>query len=267
MSSKRIKLNTPKKIINFSPRKIITNTEKQKKNNKEKLGSSIVFDNVNKHIKARSTDRKHGNTMKNIVQAYAAIDRIPLLHLCDKKPTSDQISKIPIESYLPDDNFRKSLRARSVRTLSHIPNTYRHINVKADVQHSFNEATELLRFATTKSIKDAGGNVTDTTIARHSEMVGVSKYLARLMSQVCNSAPQHHRTRGSVKREDDMIHLVDQLLKNSMCKKGGPMQHCGFNNIEHNNSTSHPVHMRKRIEKLLKKRVKRNNLLQLFVDG
>ncbi|VDI38279.1 Hypothetical predicted protein [Mytilus galloprovincialis] len=604
--------------------------------NEEKLGYSIVFDNVNKHIKARSTDRKHGNTMKNMVQAYAAVDRIPSLHLSDEKPTSDQISQIPIESYLPDDNFRKSLRkdfivevkkilkthlefftnmylsednddhcysrqsskkskliplgvlnkdeckiaemidvmedyhkyvpmgtdmnpfiiplygdqlsverandaqnarinaesqwdqlqglhpsiqewhkraiilvdtykvlfssksARSVGTLSHIRNTYRHINVKADVQHSFNEATELLRFATTsyvlasalsfmkcqkytdlpedlptdqaqleiffhdvachvvdmcykppntapvinastsnkesykycvckvdndegmiscdnkkcnkgkwfhfscigiseqeaedlednermwfccegcrtskktitdsnndsvfeyscmllyrglkeiahhnairknnglklidywkndlfqfyelhhtkyflcahqlitdvsggvserlghqlvwnrtvnmkgennsniemdlqmeffnrefkESIKDAGGNITETTIARHSEMVGVSKYLARFMSQVCNSAPHHNRTRTCIKREDDMIHLVDQLLKNSMCKKGEPRQHCGFTNISNNNSTSHPVHMRKRIEKLLKKRVKRNNLLQ-----
>ncbi|VDI28770.1 Hypothetical predicted protein [Mytilus galloprovincialis] len=31
-----------------------------------------------------------------------------------------------------------------------------------------------------ESIKDAGGNVTDTTIARHSEMVGVSKKQSKM---------------------------------------------------------------------------------------
>lgn len=38
--------------------------------------------------------------------------------------------------------------ARSVGSLCHIRNFYRHTNVKADVHQSFNEATELLRFAT-----------------------------------------------------------------------------------------------------------------------
>ena len=42
--------------------------------------------------------------------------------------------------------------ARSVGTLSHIRNSYRHINVKADVHNCFNEATDLLRFATTSYV-------------------------------------------------------------------------------------------------------------------
>ncbi|CAC5363773.1 unnamed protein product [Mytilus coruscus] len=45
-----------------------------------------------------------------------------------------------------------SKSARSVGKLSHIRNKYWHINVKADVQHCFNEATELLRFARTSYV-------------------------------------------------------------------------------------------------------------------
>ena len=81
-----------------------------KQNEDGKLCYSIVFDNVNKHMQARSTSRTHGNTIKNMVQAYAALDRIPSLHLSDEQPTPDQVAGIPIETYLPDDAFRESLR-------------------------------------------------------------------------------------------------------------------------------------------------------------
>lgn len=102
-------------------------------------------------------------------------------------------------------------------------------------------------------MKDAGGNMTDKTIARHSEMVGVSRYLGKFMGQMCETSATHKRTRGSLKRTDDMIHLVNQLLQNSICKKCEPRHHQGFPDIEHCTSTSNPVAMRKRIAKITKK--------------
>ncbi|XP_014673981.1 PREDICTED: uncharacterized protein LOC106814196 [Priapulus caudatus] len=52
---------------------------------------------------------------------------------------------------LLQDTFRllySQKSARSVGTLHYIRNAYRQVNVKAEVSHCFNEATELLRFAT-----------------------------------------------------------------------------------------------------------------------
>lgn len=76
----------------------------------EQCAYSIVFDNVNQHIRARYTTRQKGNQMKNMVQAYAAIDRIPSLHLNDTQPSADDVGKIPVEAYLPDENDISNLR-------------------------------------------------------------------------------------------------------------------------------------------------------------
>ncbi|XP_071151430.1 uncharacterized protein [Mytilus edulis] len=56
---------------------------------------SLVFDNVNKHLHAKQTSRDKGNIMKNMVQAYAAVDRIPTGHLDDKQPTPAEVAEIP----------------------------------------------------------------------------------------------------------------------------------------------------------------------------
>ena len=65
---------------------------------------SLVFDNVNQktHARHQSTTRK--NTMLNMVQAYAAKDRIGSLHLSSQQPHPAAILDIPNESYLPSNN-------------------------------------------------------------------------------------------------------------------------------------------------------------------
>ena len=58
-------------------------------------------------MSTRHQTRDRKNRMFNMVQAYAAQDRIPSMHLSDTRPTSDQIDQIPIDRYLPSrEDFR-----------------------------------------------------------------------------------------------------------------------------------------------------------------
>ncbi|KAK3102183.1 hypothetical protein FSP39_009426, partial [Pinctada imbricata] len=51
---------------------------------------------------ARHSSTQSTNIMHNMVQAYAAKDRVPVMHLADTEPLPEDIKQIPIENYLPD---------------------------------------------------------------------------------------------------------------------------------------------------------------------
>jgi len=68
------------------------------------------FDNVNKHYHAKETSTDKQNTMKHMVQAYAAMDRIPSLSLDDRAPTPEKIAMFNISLFLPNENETDMIR-------------------------------------------------------------------------------------------------------------------------------------------------------------
>ena len=60
------------------------------------------------------------NKMYNMVQGYAAHDRIPTLHMSDKPPTPEDILAIPLESYLPSELDEVDLRYEFTVIISRI---------------------------------------------------------------------------------------------------------------------------------------------------
>ncbi|XP_069114331.1 LOW QUALITY PROTEIN: uncharacterized protein [Argopecten irradians] len=78
---------------------------------KDKLGFSICFDNVNQRLTVRHQTRDKQNRMFNMVQAYAAKDRIPSLHLSDDMPFPEELQNIPLEKFLPTDMDHVDLRS------------------------------------------------------------------------------------------------------------------------------------------------------------
>ena len=66
---------------------------------------SLLFDNVNKHYHAKETSTDKQNTMKNMVQAYAAMDRIPSISLDDSP-----IAMFNISLFLPNENETDMIR-------------------------------------------------------------------------------------------------------------------------------------------------------------
>ncbi|XP_014678940.1 PREDICTED: uncharacterized protein LOC106818780 [Priapulus caudatus] len=80
------------------------------KGDKGTLGYSLCFDNVNQRVSVRHQTRDKTNKQFNMVQAYAAIDRIPSLHLSDEQPSPADISLIPLEQYLPSTTDEAALQ-------------------------------------------------------------------------------------------------------------------------------------------------------------
>ncbi|VDI33054.1 Hypothetical predicted protein [Mytilus galloprovincialis] len=81
---------------------------------------SLVFDNVNKHLHAKQTSRDKGNIMKNMVQAYAAVDRIPTGHLDDKQPTPAEVAEIPCTVFLTNEEEVKTIRLDYVQQVKEV---------------------------------------------------------------------------------------------------------------------------------------------------
>ncbi|VDI71771.1 Hypothetical predicted protein [Mytilus galloprovincialis] len=81
---------------------------------------SLVFDNVNKHLHAKQTSREKGNIIKNMVQAYAAVDRIPTGHLDDKQPTPAEVAEIPCTVFLTNEEEVKTIRFDYVQQVKEV---------------------------------------------------------------------------------------------------------------------------------------------------
>jgi hypothetical protein len=60
------------------------------------LGFSICFDNVNQKLTVRHQTRDRNNKILNMVQAYAAKDRIASIHLDDSIPSPQNILNMPL---------------------------------------------------------------------------------------------------------------------------------------------------------------------------
>ena len=90
------------------------------------LSYSIVFDNVNQKTHARHQSDTTRNKMLNMVQAYAAQDRISSLHLPTETPPPEAILEIPIESYLPNEADIETLRHEFQNEIGKILNEHFH---------------------------------------------------------------------------------------------------------------------------------------------
>uniref|UniRef100_A0A8W8JTD6 DUF6589 domain-containing protein n=1 Tax=Magallana gigas TaxID=29159 RepID=A0A8W8JTD6_MAGGI len=77
---------------------------------KGRCGFSLCFDNVNQRTTVRHQTRDAKNKMFNMVQGYAARDRVPTLHLSDDVPLPERIKAIPLENYLPSEMDEVDLR-------------------------------------------------------------------------------------------------------------------------------------------------------------
>lgn len=81
-----------------------------------RYGFSLCFDNVNQKLTVRHQTRDKNNKMFNMVQAYAARDRIPSNNLNDNIPSPQDILDIPLQSYLPSEKDESDLRSE-VKTM------------------------------------------------------------------------------------------------------------------------------------------------------
>lgn len=87
---------------------------------------SICFDNVNQKTTVRHQTRDKRNKMFNMVQAYAALDRINSLHLSDESPSPEDVLSIPLHKLLPCEMDEVDLRSQMTVIVerifcSHIP--------------------------------------------------------------------------------------------------------------------------------------------------
>ncbi|KAJ8321142.1 hypothetical protein KUTeg_001267 [Tegillarca granosa] len=62
-----------------------------------------------------------------------------------------------------------------------------------------------------ESVKDAAGQLTEATIARHSQMVSVGKALTFVYDQNVASRPSHTRSSGKVDRDKDIRDMIELL--------------------------------------------------------
>ena len=109
-------------------------------------------------------------------------------------------------------------------------------------------------FVFSDSLKDAGGNISEKTMARHGEMVGVARQLGDILDEICTfSGPRSNRS-GHKSMKADINNLVDQLIKKDYCRKLNVERfHPGFENVQLN-TLINPVQMKKRLKKHVKKR-------------
>ncbi|KAK3103574.1 hypothetical protein FSP39_020297 [Pinctada imbricata] len=113
-----------------------------------------------------------------------------------------------------------------------------------------------------ESIKSAGGQLTQQTIERHSQMVGVGRLFDKEFDKNVSCRKTGHRKAGGANRETDLYHLVRALLSNNCVEEvNEARQHTGFPHFILNNDISNPLAFKKRIFKHKKKIAKRMNIV------
>ncbi|XP_041357458.1 uncharacterized protein LOC121374422 [Gigantopelta aegis] len=106
---------------------------------------SLCFDNGNQKVTTRHQTRDRNNTMYNMVQGYAALDRVPTLHLSDDKPLPQDILNIPLSSYLPTDMDEVDLRAEMttmvIRVLCENLHIFQHLRkeITGHIKHNYSK--------------------------------------------------------------------------------------------------------------------------------
>lgn len=70
---------------------------------------SLCFDNVNQKTTARHSSSTSQNVILNMVQGYAARDRIPTLHLSSEDPSPEFVASISAHTLLPSPSDTEEL--------------------------------------------------------------------------------------------------------------------------------------------------------------
>jgi hypothetical protein len=108
-----------------------------------------------------------------------------------------------------------------------------------------------------ESIKSAGGQITDCTVARHSEMVGLGRSLCRVFDENIAQRRTDSRKHGRVDRARDFLDLVKLLLKHELLTNIPGRYHTAYPDYVLTTDVSTPAQMHARIVKHKKKFSKR----------
>lgn len=97
------------------------------------------------------------------------------------------------------------------------------------------------------SIKAAGGQLTDDTIARHSQMLGMQHELSQLFGSNVAATHTHHRRRGDAKHTDDICTIVRVLQREKLLEEIPGRCHAGFEGFLFHHNVPDYDKLRKRI--------------------
>lgn len=104
--------------------------------------------------------------------------------------------------------------SRSVGTLSYIATCYRHVNIKSNVLHCFNEATDLLRFSTICYVLAAAlgilGYATLSEVPNHLPDKDVEQVAAEIVNS-CYTSPNCEALRNASTSTKETYTRYDSL--------------------------------------------------------
>lgn len=107
----------------------------------KRLYFDVTFDNVNQKIGVRHHVRGKKNTMLNMVQSYATLERIGTQGLSNQLPSADDIRNITVSDLLPsqeDENLLKSeLSSLVSRTLCTYMDAFANLDVEWSIPHQY----------------------------------------------------------------------------------------------------------------------------------
>ena len=112
-----------------------------------------------------------------------------------------------------------------------------------------------------EAVKSAGGNLTTDTIARHSQMVGLSKDMAKLFDKEVAKVKEVKTSRKAVSRSRDIMSLTKRLLELKVFDCIPGRFHHGFESFVMQRQFMHRDGLIKRINKHTEKLAKRLEMM------
>ncbi|XP_071500371.1 uncharacterized protein [Diadema antillarum] len=150
------------------------------------VGFTLVFDNVNQHTRTRCSSTDHSNRQLNLVQCYAAVDRVPCFHLSDAHPSVEEIEAISGDVFLPTMKDIELLRMEYLVTIkrilsTHIP-VFKDMEVTEHIPHPHSSETK-------KKSKIVPLGVLQKDETKVSDMIDVLDHLTQYVPKDSSSQP------------------------------------------------------------------------------
>ena len=111
-----------------------------------------------------------------------------------------------------------------------------------------------------ENIKSAGGQLTEETIARYSQMVGLGKEIAKTFDLHVSLRSTDKRNTGQFKRDRDFSHLVKTLVSLKRTRSVGGREYRGLPDISIQ-CTLDPIKFKKPVLKHKKKILKKMHII------
>jgi hypothetical protein len=119
----------------------------------------------------------------------------------------------------------------------------------------------LLIWFVSESVKDAAGHLTEATVARHSQMVGLGKTLNKVYDTQFATHVATKRKTGGFDRTEDVRLAVSKLTTERFFQETLGRHHSAFPNFIHSTAVHNPTNMHRRIMKLTKKMAKTREII------